>query len=91
MCLTYNLKAPFEKLPIFPLVNYQQLGSRRNWLWFRALVPWRQEWRDLTLPGHPATPATAYECSQQYPHPYHQEDVEPFFYCEYLTHGGKRH
>lgn len=41
MCLTYNLKAPFEKLPIFPLVNYQQLGSRRNWLWFRALVPWR--------------------------------------------------
>lgn len=52
MCLIYNLTVPFEKLPVFPLVHYQQVGSRRNYL---ALVSGlssleiQEEWRDPIL------------------------------------------
>ena len=43
MCLIYTLKALFEKWPIFPPVNYLPLGSRRHWLGFLVLVPWKQK------------------------------------------------
>lgn len=52
MCLIYNLKVLCEKLPIFPLVNYQQLGSRRNYLALvsgRSSLEVQEEWRDPIL------------------------------------------
>lgn len=46
-----------------------------------------EEGQDPFPSGHPAT---AFQFFQQCSRPYHQEDVEPFFPCEYLSHGGQK-
>lgn len=61
MCLTYNLKAPFEKLPVFLRVNCQLLGSRRNWLWLLVLLPWRLR-RNGRTPPSLGPPCHSYHC-----------------------------